>query len=78
MFGVTPSVAPVHSDAEIETVISGVGREPGSGLLAMPDNFLTIHRAQIISLAARNNVVVSHNLVRDSRIAAGSPGSDRL
>jgi len=36
--------------------------------------------AQAIKKAAEINwkPVVSHNLIRDSRIAAGSPGSDRL
>ena len=48
--------APIHNIAEIETVITELGREPGSGLLGMPDNFVEIHRALIISLAARNNV----------------------
>jgi putative tryptophan/tyrosine transport system substrate-binding protein len=48
--------APVHNDAEIEAAIAALGREPGSGLLGMPDNFIEIHRALIISLAARNNV----------------------
>src|SRR5262249_16768379 len=48
--------APVRSDAEIETVIAALGREPGGGLLGMPDNFVEIHRALIISLAARSNV----------------------
>jgi putative ABC transport system substrate-binding protein len=48
--------APVHNDTEIEAAISSLGRAPGSGLLCMPDNFIEIHRALIISLAARNNV----------------------
>jgi putative tryptophan/tyrosine transport system substrate-binding protein len=48
--------APVHGDAEIETAITALGREPGGGLLGMPDNFVEIHRALIISLAARSNV----------------------
>jgi putative ABC transport system substrate-binding protein len=48
--------APVHSDAEIETVITALGREPGGGLLGMPDNFVEVHRALIISLAARSNL----------------------
>jgi putative ABC transport system substrate-binding protein len=48
--------APVHSDAEIETAIIAVGREPGGGLAVMPDTFLFAHRAPIISAAARNNV----------------------
>jgi ABC-type uncharacterized transport system substrate-binding protein len=48
--------APVHNDAEIEAAISSLGREPGSGLLGMPDNFIEIYRALIISLVARNSV----------------------
>ena len=48
--------APVHNDTEIEAAIAALGREPGSGLLGMPDNFIELHRALIISLAARNNV----------------------
>ncbi|MBV9530752.1 MAG: ABC transporter substrate-binding protein [Bradyrhizobium sp.] len=48
--------APVRSDAEIETAIMSLGREPGGGLVGMPDNFVEIHRALIISLAARSNV----------------------
>ena len=48
--------APVHSDAEIETAIIAIGREPGGGLVIMPDVFTNVHRASIISGAARNNV----------------------
>jgi putative ABC transport system substrate-binding protein len=48
--------APVHSDAEIETAIIALGREPGGGLVVMPDIFMTAHRAPIISATARNNV----------------------
>jgi putative ABC transport system substrate-binding protein len=49
-------IAPVHSDVEIETTITALGREPGSGLVAMPDIFAVAHRAPIISAAARSNV----------------------
>ena len=55
-FGVAPSAGPVRTDADIEAVMSALGREPGGGLLGMPDNFVEIHRGLIISLAARNNV----------------------
>jgi putative ABC transport system substrate-binding protein len=48
--------APVYSDAEIETAIIALGREPGDGLFVMPDLFTAAHRAPIISAAARNNV----------------------
>jgi putative ABC transport system substrate-binding protein len=53
---VEPIIAPVHSDAEIETAIIAVGREPGGGLVVMPDVFTLAHRAPIIEAAARNNV----------------------
>jgi putative ABC transport system substrate-binding protein len=52
-FGVATSLAPVHSNAEIENVIMALGREGGGGLLVMPDNFMTLHRATIIAQAAR-------------------------
>jgi putative tryptophan/tyrosine transport system substrate-binding protein len=51
-----PIIAPVHSDVEIETAIIALGREPGGGLVVMPDSFTVAHRAPIISVAARNNV----------------------
>jgi putative ABC transport system substrate-binding protein len=53
---VAPMIALVHSDAEIETAIIGLGREPGGGLVVMPDVFMAAHRAPIISAAARNNL----------------------
>jgi putative ABC transport system substrate-binding protein len=49
-------IAPVHSDAEIETAIIALGREPGGGLVIMPDIFTNTHRVLIISAAAQNNV----------------------
>jgi putative tryptophan/tyrosine transport system substrate-binding protein len=53
---VAPIIAPVHSDAEIETAIIALGREPGGGLVAIPSVFMTAHHAQIILAAARNNI----------------------
>src|SRR5262245_19109759 len=38
---VTPIIAPVHSAVEIETAILDLGREPGGGLVVMPDVFTT-------------------------------------
>jgi len=48
--------APVDSDAEIETAIIALGREPGGGLVVTGDAFTNVHRAPILSAAARNNV----------------------
>jgi putative ABC transport system substrate-binding protein len=53
---IVPSTAPVHSDGEIEAAIIALGREPGGGLVVMPDPFTVAHRAPIISAAARTNV----------------------
>jgi len=59
---VVPIMAPVHSDVEIETAIMALGREPGGGLVVMSDVFMTVHRAQIILAAARNNVPAVYGL----------------
>jgi putative ABC transport system substrate-binding protein len=48
--------APVHSDAEIETAIIALGREPGGGLIIIPEIFTAVHRALVILAAARNNI----------------------
>jgi putative tryptophan/tyrosine transport system substrate-binding protein len=55
-FNIAPIAAPVHSDAEIETLIISLGREPGGALFGGPDSFITNHRATIISLAVRNHL----------------------
>jgi putative ABC transport system substrate-binding protein len=51
-----PIIARAHSDPEIETVVTSLGREPNGGLVVMPDFFMFNHVEPIISLAARNNV----------------------
>jgi putative ABC transport system substrate-binding protein len=53
---VEPVIAHIHNDAEIETAITTLGREPGGGLVVVPDGFMVVHRATIISAAARNKV----------------------
>jgi putative tryptophan/tyrosine transport system substrate-binding protein len=51
-----PITARARSDAEIETVVASLGKEPNSGLVVMPDFFMFNHVQPIILLAARNNV----------------------
>jgi putative ABC transport system substrate-binding protein len=53
---VVPIIAPVHSDAEIETIITSLGREPRGGLVVIPESFMVDHRVPIIMLAGQNNV----------------------
>jgi putative ABC transport system substrate-binding protein len=64
---VVPIPAPVHSEGEIETSITDLGREPGGGLVAMPDAFTWVHRARIISAAARNNVAAVYSVSEAAR-----------
>ena len=73
---VAPIVAPVHSDAEIQTVVTSLGREPGSGLVSMADYFTFDRRAQIIFQAAQNNIPAVYNqavFARDGGLLSYGP-----
>ena len=52
-FAVEATTASVHDKSELESIIAAAAREPNGGLIVMPDAFMTIHRAEIIALAAR-------------------------
>jgi putative ABC transport system substrate-binding protein len=55
-FAIEVSAAPVHAKDEIEGVIAAQARDPGGGLIAMPDVFNDVNRELIIALAARYSV----------------------
>ena len=50
------NAAPVHAKDEIEGVIAAQTRDPGGGLIAMPDVFNDVNRELIIALTARYSV----------------------
>jgi putative ABC transport system substrate-binding protein len=52
-FGVEPITAPVRNVAELESTVAALAREPNGALIVMPETFLNVHRAQVLSLAAR-------------------------
>jgi putative tryptophan/tyrosine transport system substrate-binding protein len=52
-FGVEAFAAPVRDTSELESVIAGTGSRAEGGLIVAPDVFLSAHRAEITSLAAR-------------------------
>ena len=54
--GVTVTLAPVHDDAGIEEAIAAQAREPGSGVVSLPEPFTTSHRDAIIAAASRHNL----------------------
>ena len=55
-FGLNATTAIVHDTSELEAIITSQAREPNSGLVVMPDGFLNVHRAQLISLTAHYRV----------------------
>jgi putative ABC transport system substrate-binding protein len=52
---VEPITAPARSDADIEWVITSLGREQG-GLVVASDSFMAVHRSTIIARAISNKV----------------------
>ena len=54
--GVTGTLAPVHDSTAIEEVIAAQAREPGRGLLILPDSFNVRHRDVIIGAANRHRL----------------------
>jgi putative tryptophan/tyrosine transport system substrate-binding protein len=52
-FAVEVNAAPVHTKDEIEDVIAAQARNPGGGLIVMPDVFNDANRELITALAAR-------------------------
>ena len=55
-FAVQVNAAPVHAKDEIEGVIAAQTRDPGGGLIVMPDVSNDVNRELIIELAARYSV----------------------
>jgi putative ABC transport system substrate-binding protein len=54
--GVQPSAVPVHNAREIENGIGAFGRDPGGGLIVMPDSFNIVHRDRIIALTLQHRL----------------------
>jgi putative ABC transport system substrate-binding protein len=50
-FGMTVTLAPVHDDSEMEEAVDAEAREPGGGLVILPESFV-VTRADVITAAA--------------------------
>jgi ABC-type uncharacterized transport system substrate-binding protein len=53
---VKATMALVHDDDEIEAAFAALAREPGAGVILLPDIFTTAHHQLVIALAARYRV----------------------
>jgi len=54
--GMTVTLAPVHDDSGIEEAIAAHARQPGGGLVTLPDAFNATHRGVIIAAATRHGL----------------------
>jgi putative ABC transport system substrate-binding protein len=54
--GMAVNLTPVHDDAGIENTIAAQTREPGGGLIILPDSFNETHRDMIIAAAAQRGL----------------------
>jgi putative ABC transport system substrate-binding protein len=73
---VEATIAAIHNDLEIERTIIAFGSEPGGGLVVVPDAFTAVHRAPLISAAARNQVPAVYSLsfyARDGGLISYGP-----
>jgi putative ABC transport system substrate-binding protein len=59
-FGVEPITAPVRNASELESTVAALAREPNGALIVMPETFLNVHRALILSLAARYHLPAAY------------------
>ena len=67
---------PVRGEAEIEAAVSAFAREPGGGLIAGPDPFISTHRAIVIALAERHRLPAfygARHFVRDGGLISYGP-----
>jgi putative tryptophan/tyrosine transport system substrate-binding protein len=55
-FAIQAIAAPVHASDEIEGIIATQARDPGGGLIVMPNAFNVVNRELIIALTARYGV----------------------
>jgi putative ABC transport system substrate-binding protein len=55
-FGLEAVVAPVHNVSDLEFAVAEQARTPNAGLIVIPDGFLNVHRAEIVSLAAHHRM----------------------
>jgi len=68
---VEPIIAHIHSEADIEAAIMALGREPGGGLVVMPDAYAAAIR---IEQQRRHHDRIERRLAALARIAAADRG----
>jgi putative ABC transport system substrate-binding protein len=74
--GVSAISGPVYAASDIDSVVAELAREPGGGLIALPDAFTNTHRTVIFELAMRHRLpavyTFGHYAVEGGLIAYGA------
>jgi putative tryptophan/tyrosine transport system substrate-binding protein len=60
--GVKTLITPVRSDPDIEAVVAKLERDSGSGLIAMTDSFMGVHRQTVIGSAMQHKIPLMYYL----------------
>ncbi len=60
--GVTLSISPVHTAADVDRVITETSRKQAGGLIVVPDSFMFGQRQQITALAAKHSLPAMYPL----------------
>jgi putative ABC transport system substrate-binding protein len=76
--GVKLVAAPVHDSAEIDAAVAEFAREPGGGLMMMPDTFNEANHAQIIALAAKRGLPAIYPHRFDDGLISYGPDLPRI
>src|SRR5262249_35572791 len=58
----------VQSVADIEAAMTAFARQPGGGVVAIPDSFTVEHRGVLVALAARNGLPTIYANIQPSSI----------
>src|SRR5262249_31887678 len=70
-FAIQPIATPVQQISEIETAAAMLAREPGGGMILLPDTFTTTNRKPIIEAVARHRCLQSsHSSSSPPRVAS--------
>jgi len=70
-FAIQPIATPVQQISEIETAAAMLAREPGGGMILLPDSFTTTNRKPIIEAVARHRCLQSsHSSSSPPRVAS--------
>src|SRR5215831_1304648 len=53
LLGVEATPAPIRDASDLASAIAAQAREPNGAIMVMPEQFMSVHRAEIVSLANR-------------------------